>query len=146
MFQSGCGKRKTTSPVAADPIRTDTAAVAAPIELTAAQLALLAELERRADATRALASKADWRYGSVEQLVVALGIFFVPDPHQPDQLSGTTPFSEVSTRASEQRLIYVGGFALTAAGSALALALGRRRGSDDRGFRTAPGASRSRAD
>ncbi len=71
-----------------------------------AEQLLLAELDRRAAPTRAKAKDALWEYGSVEDLVLCMGRWYLatvaPVP--------AVGFSAVVTQARERRGTYVEGF------------------------------------
>lgn len=76
--------------------------------LTGAEHELLAELDRRAGATREMAAAGGWVYGSVEDLVLRLGRWYrslvAPAP--------TGGFSGAATAAKERRATYVEGYVL----------------------------------
>jgi hypothetical protein len=76
--------------------------------LSPAEEVLLAELDRRAEPTRAQAKEGLWVYESVEDLVIQVGRWYLPT------LAPTTAagFSGAATKAWELRARYVEGFLL----------------------------------
>jgi hypothetical protein len=78
--------------------------------LTAAEQELLDELERRVEPTREMAVAGGWVYGSVEDLVLQLGRWYLPAA----VMTPVVGFSGVATAAKERRACYVEGFALGA--------------------------------
>lgn len=76
--------------------------------LSSAEDLLVVELDRRAEPTRAQAREALWAYGSVEDLVIRAGRWYLPTL-APEPAVG---FSGVVTYARERNLTYVEGFLL----------------------------------
>ncbi|MEV6602849.1 hypothetical protein [Kutzneria sp. NPDC051319] len=74
--------------------------------LTSAEELLLAELDRRAAPTRAQATAGMWVYGSVEDLVIQRGRWYLPNL-APALVGG---ISGAATQARERRATYVEGF------------------------------------
>lgn len=76
---------------------------------TAAELELVDELDRRAAATREMAAAGGWVHGSVEDLCLAAGRWYV---RTGDELLAVVGFNGVANAAKEQRLQYVEGYLL----------------------------------
>lgn len=76
---------------------------------TAVEQELLDELNRRAAATREMAAAGGWKYGSVEDLMLQLGRWYMPATAE---LVPVVGFSGVATAAKERRAWYVEGYLL----------------------------------
>jgi hypothetical protein len=76
--------------------------------LAAAEQLLLAELDRRAEPTRAMAAAGGWVYGSVEDLCIAIGRWYRPSTVLPPAVG----FSGAAAASKERRAQYVEGYIL----------------------------------